>query len=56
MEKDELQTELDNNKSFLLKYSQVFLLVIIVLMVSSLALLKIEEKSILRMVYEYFIR
>lgn len=56
MEKDELQTALDDNKSFVLKYSQVILLIITLLLFGGLALLKIEEKSILRMVYEYFIR
>jgi hypothetical protein len=56
MEKDELQTALDNNKSFVLKYSQFFLLAIIVLLTTGLALLQIDGKSILRMVFEYFIR
>jgi hypothetical protein len=53
---DELQEELDHNKSFVLKYSQFFLLLIIFLMVLSLALLKIQGKSILIMAKEYFIR
>ena len=56
MEKDELQTALDDNKSFVLKYSQVFLVVIVLLLFGGLAMLRIDGKSILSMVYEYFIR
>jgi hypothetical protein len=56
MEKDELQKALDDNKSFVLKYSQLFLLAIIVLLTTGLGLLRIDGKSILGMVYDYFIR
>lgn len=56
MEKDELQKELDGKKSFVLKYSQVFLVLISLSLMFCLSLLTIEGKSILRMVGEYFIR
>lgn len=56
MEKDELQKELDRKKSFMLKYSEVFLVLIGLSLMLCLSLLTIEGKSILRMVGEYFIR
>jgi hypothetical protein len=54
--RDELQNELDKNKSFVLKYSMVFLILIIFFMLLSLTLLKIQNKSILMLAKDYFIR
>jgi hypothetical protein len=56
MMKDELQMELDRSKSFVLRYSAVFLLAIIILMILGLALLHIQGRSILVMAKDYFIR
>lgn len=56
MERDELQNALDENKSVIVRHCPLILMTIVVVLISGLSALKIDEKPILRMVFDYFIR
>ncbi len=51
-----LEKELDKNKFSIVKYGLVILLLVIVLILYSLMILKIDDEPILHMVMDYYFR